>query len=88
MRLIDADDLLAQYDKEHEGPPGIARELIENASTIEDAVKVIRCKDCRYYIYSRIVDKRVCENVLGMTCCTVTENNYCSAAARRERNEQ
>lgn len=46
MRLIDADDLLVQYDKEHEGPPGRARELIENAPTVKDAVKVIRCKDC------------------------------------------
>lgn len=34
MRLIDADDLLVQYDKEHEGPPGRARELIENAPTV------------------------------------------------------
>lgn len=34
MRLIDADDLLKQYDKEHEGPPGRARELIENAPTV------------------------------------------------------
>ena len=46
MRVIDADDLLMQYDKEHEGPPGRARELIENAPTVEDAVEVIRCKDC------------------------------------------
>lgn len=33
MRLIDADELLKQYDKEHEGPPGRARELIENAQS-------------------------------------------------------
>jgi predicted RNA-binding Zn-ribbon protein involved in translation (DUF1610 family) len=34
MRLIDADELLKEYDEEHEGPPGRARELIENAPTI------------------------------------------------------
>lgn len=83
MRLIDADDLLKQYDREHKGPPGRARELIEVAPTVKDAVKVIRCKDCRYYIYSRVLDSMICENILGMNCCTVTENDYCSAAARR-----
>ena len=35
MRLIDADALLAEYDRVHEGPPGGARKLIENALTIE-----------------------------------------------------
>ena len=43
MRLIDADALLAAYDLEHEGPPGRARKLIEEAP---DAV--VRCKDCMY----------------------------------------
>lgn len=44
MRLIDADALLAAYDREHEGPPGRARKLIEEAP---DAV--VRCKDCKHY---------------------------------------
>ena len=35
MRPIDADALLAEYDQEHEGPPGRARTLIEKAPTIE-----------------------------------------------------
>jgi hypothetical protein len=34
-RPIDADALLAEYDRLHEGPPGKARTLIENAPTIE-----------------------------------------------------
>lgn len=33
MRLIDADDLLAEYDRQHEGEPGKARKLIEDAPT-------------------------------------------------------
>lgn len=45
MRLIDADELLKQYDKEHEGPPGRARELIENAPTVGKS-EVVMCKDC------------------------------------------
>jgi hypothetical protein len=35
MRLIDADALLSAYDKTHEGPPGKARELIEEAPTVQ-----------------------------------------------------
>ena len=34
MRLIDADSLLAEYDRQHEGEPGKARKLIEDAPTI------------------------------------------------------
>ena len=36
MRLIDADTLLVEYDREHEGPPGRVRTLIEKAPTIEE----------------------------------------------------
>lgn len=60
----------------------------EKARIVKDSVEVIRCKDCRYYFYSRILDKKVCENVLGMNCCTVTENDYCSAAMRRTEAEE
>ena len=35
MRLIDADALLAEYDRQHEGEPGKARKLIEDAPTID-----------------------------------------------------
>ena len=35
MRLIDADDLLAEYDRVHVGPPCEARKLIEEAPTID-----------------------------------------------------
>lgn len=48
MRTIDADTLLAEYDRVHEGPPGRARKLIEQAPTIEP--EIIRCKDCKHWI--------------------------------------
>ena len=48
MRLIDGDALLAEYDRVHEGPPGRARKLIEQAPTIEP--EIIRCKDCKHWI--------------------------------------
>ncbi len=34
-RLIDADALIAEYDRVHIGKPGKARKLIEDAPTIE-----------------------------------------------------
>lgn len=34
-RLIDADALIAEYDRVHVGPPGKARQLILDAPTIE-----------------------------------------------------
>ena len=34
MRLTDADALLAEYDRQHEGEPGKARKLIEDAPTV------------------------------------------------------
>ena len=34
MRLIDKDELLRRYDEEHEGEPGRARKLIEEAPTV------------------------------------------------------
>lgn len=47
-RLIDADALLAEYDRMHEGEPGKARKLIEDAPTIE-RLKITSCKDCEYF---------------------------------------
>ena len=45
MRLIDAYALLAEYDRQHDGEPGKARKLIEDAPNV-DAVEVVRCKEC------------------------------------------
>lgn len=40
VRLIDADALLAAYDAQHEGAPGKARKLIENAPTVGGWISV------------------------------------------------
>lgn len=47
-RLIDANALIAEYDRVHIGEPGKVRKLMEYAPTI-DAVEVVRCKDCDFY---------------------------------------
>lgn len=63
MRLVDADDLLAEYDRQHEGEPGKARKLIEDAPTIDRPTRsqfkrmavqlgyepVIHCRECKHY---------------------------------------
>lgn len=50
MRLIDADDLLAEYDRQHEGEPGKARKLIEDAPTVAavPASKILALRDALY----------------------------------------
>ena len=44
-RLIDANALIAEYDRVHVGEPGKARKLIADAPTV-DAVEVVRCREC------------------------------------------
>lgn len=65
-RLIDADDLLAEYDRQHDGEPGRARKLIEDAPTIDRPTRsqfkrmavqlgyepVVRCKECKHLMFS------------------------------------
>ena len=50
MRLIDADALLAEYDRQHEGEPGKARKLIENAPTVASVPvsKILALRDALY----------------------------------------
>ena len=78
MRLIDANDLLAEYDRQHEGEPGKARKLIEDAPAV-DAVEVVRCKDCRHITVER-----------GLCFCNVWEKfngmgyeGFCNYGERR-----
>ena len=50
MRLVDADVLLAEYDRQHEGEPGKARKLIEDAPTVA-AVPVSELLSLRDNLY-------------------------------------
>ena len=52
MRLVDADDLLAEYDRQHEGEPGKARKLIEDAPTV-DAVPLSELIELRDRLITR-----------------------------------
>ena len=71
-RLIDANALIAEYDRIHIGEPGKARKLMEDAPTV-DAVEVVRCKDCKH----RFKDSW-CEYVDD------DDNFYCAYGERKE----
>ena len=49
-RLIDANALIAEYDRVHIGEPGKARKLIEDAPTVE-AVEIVRCEKCKHAVW-------------------------------------
>lgn len=49
-RLIDANALLAEYDRQHKGEPGKARKLIEDAPTVA-AVPVSELLSLRDNLY-------------------------------------
>ena len=72
MRLIDADALIAEYDRVHIGEPGNARKLIADAPTV-DAVEVVRCKDCK-----RRYEDSWCEYADD------DDNFYCAIGERKE----
>lgn len=75
MRLIDADALLAEYDRQHKGEPGKARKLIEDAPTIDRPTRsqfkrmavqlgyerVVHCKGCQHWGNEETKVATVCE---------------------------
>ena len=77
-RLIDANALIAEYDRVHIGEPGKARKLIEDAPAV-DAVEVVRCKDCKYmtqWAYGRYCT--VWDGVNGMG-----DDGFCNYGERK-----
>lgn len=73
--LISRQALLEAYDRAHEGAPGKARRLIEEAEAV-DAVEVIRCKDC---IHARPLDKYEAKLYLPECVgCTYHSKSYSS----------
>ena len=71
--LISRSALIAKYDREHEGAPGMARRLIEEAEAV-DAVEVVRCRDCKIW----------CNGWCRLNATIMGENHFCSYGKRRE----
>ena len=78
---ISRSSLLAKYDKEHEGPPGRARKLIEEESPVH--TEIIYCKDCRHRD-----DYGCCKYwkglVMGEIPIATGDYDFCCHAKRRE----
>ena len=68
-RYIDADKLIAEYDRVHIGHPGGARKLMVEAPTA-DVVEVVRCKNCKYW-----QDKNS-KGTQGICLCGEKDMNY------------
>ena len=45
--LISRAYVLAEYDRQHNGPPGVARKIMEQAPAV-DAAPVVRCAYCKH----------------------------------------
>ena len=82
-RLIDANALIAEYDRVHVGEPGKARKLIEDAPTI-DAVEVVRCRECKWYQIRRWNDTKPeydCRKTHALL--DVSPEDFCSYGERK-----
>lgn len=81
--LINRRALLAEYDRQHAGPPGRARTLSAKAPAV-DAVEVVRCKDCKSF--------KPCKEIEGVSWtgyCNYGEfhtddDDFCSRGERKE----
>ena len=93
MRLIDADSLLAEYDRQHEGEPGKARKLIEDAPTIDRPTrsqfkrmavqlgyeKVVHCRECKHHVTGYCL-----RDINGRTnMFRMFDNDFCSYGERK-----
>ena len=93
MRLIDADALLAEYDRQHEGEPGKARKLIEDAPTINRPTrsqfkrmavqlgyeKVVHCRECKHHVTGYCF-----RDINGRTnMFRMFDNDFCSYGERK-----
>lgn len=77
--LISRAYVLAEYDRQHQGPPGGARKIMEEAPAV-DAVPVVRCKDCEHFKMEYL-------NHDGMCLCFgdfMDNDDYCSLGERRD----
>ena len=93
-RLIDANALLEEVDDLYcelyryvDYNVGVedAASLVANAPTV-DAVEVVRCKDCRYFLRHTQVDTdRGDCCCYGITACRIKHiDDYCSGGRREE----
>lgn len=69
--------LLAEYDRQHQGPPGGARKIIAEAPAA-DAVPVIRCRDCK----NRDEEDGFCTG-RGWPCQLAPDDGFCDKGKKK-----
>ena len=75
-RYIDADKLIAEYDRVHIGPAGGARKLMVEAPTA-DVVEVVRCKECIHW--GGVTHGFICRKFSGIdTKICMGADHFCS----------
>ena len=92
MRLIDADALLYDVRSHCESyfADDFAREWVDKQPTV-DAVPVIRCKDCKYYVIHTLFGQsqgwceRLCDEFDRSLARATEPDDYCSRAERKEK---
>lgn len=71
--LISRAYVLAEYDRQHKGPPCGARKIMEEAPAV-DAMPVVRCRDCLWR-----GENKVCTYLIGKTL----DDFYCAIGEKR-----
>lgn len=77
MDYISREEILAEYDRQHKGPAGGARKIMETWPAA-DVVPVVRCKDCLYGSENGFI----CGNVHGLQYAF--PNAFCSNGTARK----
>ena len=87
MRLIDADALFTEFENadwyNNADRDEIAERLILQAPTI-DAVSVVRCKDCKYWIDNSFEDDDLFRECRWRDAETTDADDFCSYGERKE----
>ena len=75
MDYISREEILAEYDRQHKGPSGGARKMIETWPAA-DVASVVRCKDCIAY--------ESADGFCYVHADHMAVNDFCSMGTKRE----
>lgn len=76
MRLINAEDVKKRADCYPPSVRSVVANILSHTKTVKDAVKVVRCKDCKH----RYIENAVWVCPFGLPCSEF----FCSYGERKE----
>ena len=82
MRLINAEDIKKRADCYPLSVRSVVANILSHTKTVKDAVKVVRCKDCKYWHPKH----RYCEGIGNWfeNADSWSENGFCYKGEKRE----